>query len=179
MVRNNKKVQQNVKNLKNPKSDFKIVISNKEWLKSCDIKSISFSNKYNDYKEMAKVLTTVMTTLFTDMQEHGYDIFHKQGIFYQRQLHCHTIDEDKKDKIRKIIDEIYTNPLDIESDEEKKLWQYGLKGGIRLICLFDRASCEVHPLFIDPFHLIYPSEKHNQNDVMSNSCCPIKSFIEN
>lgn len=178
-VKSSKSVQNNVKNYKNPKSDFKIVISNKEWLKSDSIKSISFTNKYNDYEQMAKILTTVMTTLLTDMQEHGYDIFHKREIFYQRKHHSHTIDENKKENVRKIVDKIYTHTLDIDSDEEKKLWQYGIKGGIRLICLFDQANCEVHPLFLDPFHLLYPSKNHNQDDFMSNSYCPIESFINN
>ncbi|MGJ5681037.1 hypothetical protein ACSBQ3_02520 [Staphylococcus equorum] len=174
-VKIDKTVKNNVANNKNVKNTFKIVISNKEWLKSCKIKSIKFTNKYNDYEEMAQILTKVMTTLITDIQENGYDIFHKQGIFHSR-YHSHTIDGDKKVKVEKIIQEIYPHPLDIDSDEEKKLWQYGVTGGVRLICLFDQANCEVHPLFIDPFHLIYPNEKHNQIDVMSNNYCPIESF---
>ncbi|WP_398573974.1 hypothetical protein [Staphylococcus equorum] len=176
-VKSSQKIQYNVSNDKNIVDNFKVVINSSEWLKSCVIKEINFSNKYHDYKEMAQTLTKVMTEVIFDIQQNGFDIFNKNSIYYQRNHHCHIIDGEKKEIVKKILDEIYTNKLDIDSDEEKKLWQYGVTSGLRIICLYDQANCLVHPLFIDPYHLIYPSEKYNEKDVMKNSFCPIESFI--
>ncbi|WP_065581170.1 hypothetical protein [Staphylococcus hominis] len=178
-VNNKHSAKNNVYNNKSLKDEFKIIIQDQNWLRSCSLNNEKFTNKYNNFESMAKTLTKVVSILILDMQKHGFDIFNKQGIFHQRKTHCHTIDDSKIDKIKKILKELYNYELDIFSDDEKKLWQYGITSGERLICVYDQANNFVYPLFIDPFHLIYPDEKHNQNDYMSNSLCPIKSFNEN
>lgn len=172
-------VHPNVANRKGIKEEFKIILENENWLRSCKIDSYKFTNMYNDYQSMAKTLTKVMTVLLPDIEKYGYDIFNKQGIWHSRKTHCHLVNEEKLQLVQTIVDEINDKKLDIFSDEEKKLWQYGIAGGIRIICLYDQANNNVHPLFIDSHHLINPSTKHNQQDVMTNKLCPIKIFNEN
>lgn len=178
-VKNNIPSHQNVTNRKSVKEEFKIILENENWLRSCKIDKAEFTNMYNDYQSMAKTLTKVMTVLLPDIEKNGYDIFNKQNIYYSRQLHCHIVNENKLEIIQKIVDKINDKQLDIFSDEEKKLWQYGITGGIRIICIYDQANNNVHPLFIDSHHLIHPDPNHNQQDVMTNQLCPIKMFNEN
>ncbi|EGQ1299541.1 TPA: hypothetical protein REF75_001146 [Staphylococcus pseudintermedius] len=176
-VKNNKNINKNVTNRKDVKQEFKIVLENENWLRSCVVDN--FTNNYKDHKSMAKILTKVMTVLLPDIEKHGYDIFNQQGIWHNRKSHCHIVNDDKFNLIKKIVKKINRKDIDISTDEEKKLWQYGIVGGIRIICLYDKANNKVHPLFIDSHHLIHPSPKYNQEDVMNYKLCPIKEFNEN
>lgn len=178
-VNNNKPSHQNVTNKKHIKEEFRIILENENWLRSCKIDRIGFTNMYNDYQSMARTLTKVITELLPDIEKNGYDIFNKRGIWHSRKSHCHIVSEDKLEIIETIINDINNKKLDIFSDEEKKLWQYGITGGIRIVCVYDQANNNVYPLFIDPHHLIHPDKKHNQKDVMTNRMCPIKTFNEN
>ncbi|AVQ35813.1 hypothetical protein [Staphylococcus kloosii] len=178
-VKNKNQIRQNITNRKSVKEDFRIVLENENWLRTCKIDKENFTNMYSDYRSLAKTLTKVMTELLPDIEKNGYDIFNKQNIYYSRTAHCHLVDKSKFEIVQKIVNEINDRELDIFSDEEKKLWQYGITGGIRIICIYDQANNNVHPLFIDPHHLIHSSIKYNQQDVMTNHLCPVKTFNEN
>lgn len=178
-VKNNKPGNQNVTNKISVKEEFRIILENENWLRSCKIDKVGFTNMYNDYQSMAKTLTKVMTVLLPDIEKNGYEIFNKQGIWHSRQSHCHLVNENKLEVVQTIVNKINDNKLDIFSDEEKKLWQYGIAGGIRIICLYDQANNNVYPLFIDSHHLLHSSIKYNQQDVMTNKLCPVKTFNEN
>ncbi|UXR49595.1 hypothetical protein [Staphylococcus simulans] len=178
-VKNTHAAKNNVANNKTLKEEFKVVLPDENWLRACSLNKDKFTNKYNDFESMAKTLTKIMTVLIPDIQKNGYDIFNQNSIYHQRKTHCHTITKDKYDKIKNIMNQIYSYETDIFSDEEKKLWQYGAPSGLRVKCIYDKANNYVYPLFVDPFHLIYPDIKHNQDDFMTNKLCPIKSFNEN
>lgn len=178
-VSNNIKPDKNIQNPKNKEDNFQVQFINELWLKGCSIKKKrwNFTNKYNNYEDMSKYLVKTMTDLLLDLQTHGNDIFNKRKIYFQRTHHCHIISSEKEDIVKAIINEIYDNSLDVESDSDNKvLWQYGTNQDLRLICLYDKSNNTIYPLFLDPFHLIHASVKHNEEDHMTNNLCPIKGF---
>lgn len=82
--------------------------------------------------------------------------------------HIHPISGDNRQKLVKIITKIHGS---IEVDD---LWQFGIKGGLRLIC--NKLDNVFIPLLIDYHHCTYQSVKHNQQDISRYSYCPIEDF---
>ena len=82
--------------------------------------------------------------------------------------HIHPISGDNRKKLVKIITKIHGS---IEVDD---LWQFGIKGGLRLIC--NKLDNVFIPLLIDYHHCTYQSVKYNQQDISRYSYCPIEDF---
>lgn len=176
-VSNNKIPKNNVNNKTTLKKEFSICMNDGNWIKTIRNTKHNFTNKYKSDTEMAQELSFLMGKLIPDMHLNGDQMFHKQGIYFSRNTHCHSINGIKLDLINDLVQEIYSGKLDITSDAENKvIWQYSVGQGMRLICLFDTSLNTVYPLFVDPYHLIYPNTKHNKDDVMKYKLCPHDKF---
>jgi hypothetical protein len=106
-------------------------------------------------------------------------------LFHER--HCNIIkDQDIRDLIKKILiqKERQKNkslsPSRAESIVEQlldaEIAEIGNQGGLRIFGLFKESEFIV--LFIDYFHLIFPSQKHNQIDTSCNAFCPQLTIIK-
>lgn len=130
------------------------------WLKG--VRTKEFSNYLVDDNEFNKNIVYILHELIP--------IITKEGLSQSK--HSHEITEKPRKKIKKVLQEIHGNSFAVE--EIESLWQLGIKGGIRLICL--RKENVFTPVLIDHHHKLYESQKHNQNDTKNYSYCPIDSY---
>lgn len=169
----------NVINTKESNNYFQVNFLDEKWVKGCSLKKHKFSNKYNSFEDMSKAIIEVTTTMMIFLQKHGYDILSKNSWFHQHKHNCHEVTDDKKEVVHDIINNIYGDSLDIQTDSDNKiLWQFGINQGLRIVCLYNKATNILYPLFIDPFHLIHESIKHNEGDPMTNRYCAYELVFE-
>ena len=64
-----------------------------------------------------------------------------------------------------------------ELNENRVDWWYlGLKRGLRLVGLYNKADCCFYPMFIDHHHLIHENKHYNQDDYGKYSYCPLINY---
>lgn len=81
--------------------------------------------------------------------------------------HNHFIKDDSKIKtIEKISKEL---KITFEKDEMSEYHQIAFTNGLRMVGF--KTGIVFYPLFLDPHHLIYPSEKHNGDDSKHFKVC--------
>lgn len=171
-----KKVRNSVKGNKPAEFDSPLTfdLSNKNWLKSISIKN-KFTNMLKDEKEFIRYITELFHDLIPLIQQNGEDMIKDAGT--KAWKHCHPINEEKIDLVQKVTDEIGIN-FKGEKKAGPQFWQFGVKGNLRLIAVYDYTNNSLKPLFIDYHHLIHPSIKYNQQDYDNYSFCPIEESLK-
>ncbi|MCX67228.1 hypothetical protein DXP70_07945 [Listeria monocytogenes] len=144
--------------------DFK---DNHRWLKSD--KQDKFTNYLQSNNDFGKMVYTILNKIIPMIQTEWTEI--KSNRF----KHCHPIDAKHKEVFHEYFKIMYPK-YDLD---ELNVWQFGVSGGARLIASItneENGISIVRPLFVDYHHLIYPSEKHNQNDVFKYKFCPYNEY---
>lgn len=125
------------------------------------VKCRTFTNFVKDKVEATKIINRLFCEFTSDITTDNLT----------EQNHYHTINEvDKINLIDKILLELNTN--EFTEKNENEYYQIGLKQGLRIICC--KISNTIYPLFLDPHHLIYQSEKYNYKDFMKYHYCIFK-----
>lgn len=138
-----------------------------------------FTNKLKNIDEFKKKFKNII-----EVEIPFYSKKKFSNIFFDSK-HCHDIKQGTKEYelIVQISKQLYKelkgnpNEKDIELFisnffNDYSIWQLGCIQGTRLIGI--KKSNVFSVLFIDYHHLIYPDEKHNQTDYLSNSFCIIE-----
>lgn len=85
--------------------------------------------------------------------------------------HCHKLCNKKRNLAVKIVKKIHKITL----DDDANIWQLcsDKNFGIRIVGVIvtDRIY-NFYPLFIDHYHLMYPSKNYNEEDYFSFDFCP-------
>lgn len=177
-IKENKKPNKEIKENKKPLVDEEGIIvdfSQKTAFYSCKIgRYTNFLKEHDDFIEFRKELFGEALQYFKGktFSELGY-----------KGSHTHVIDDKEKlNLIEKILKELVLtcNPdlkkelIDkIVDNYMQEIWQLGYKQGLRLIGVRTKNIFTV--LFIDYHHLIYPSIKHNTNDVLKYDYCAMRN----
>lgn len=146
-------------------------LANGKWLKSINNKS--FTNKLHKENDFAPAIFELFNKVIPTVQSHWEEIFRNPG--RSQWKHCHTIDNDKIDKVLAIVETIHGHTYR-ESQTGSKLWQFGISQGLRLVGIYNYNDNTVTPLFVDYHHLVYPSQKHNKEDHSSFKFCPYCAY---
>ncbi|MFT8837562.1 hypothetical protein [Liquorilactobacillus satsumensis] len=161
-VSNITKPKKNVKNDYNfKKRTNKVSIelsSYKNWTNSLRVDK--FTNEYHNENEVGKVYYQLVDRLLPFVKERGSSI--------KQEKHCHLLSGDKRELATKIVNKLH----DLDLDEGTEIWQLSCGQGVRLLAVitFNDDSENVYPLFLDPHHLIYPDDAHNQKDYSKKAC---------
>ncbi|WP_195235729.1 hypothetical protein [Lactiplantibacillus plantarum] len=170
-VSNSTNPKNNVKadyNFKKRTNEVSIELNSyKNWTHSLRVDK--FTNEYHDESEVGKVYYQLVDRLLPFVKEKGPSI--------KQQKHCHLLTGDERKLATKIISKLHNN---LDLDDETEIWQLSCGQGVRLLAVitFTDDSENVYPLFLDPHHLIYPDEAHNQKDYRKKVCKfnPSKSY---
>ncbi|GIP63382.1 hypothetical protein J32TS6_19370 [Virgibacillus pantothenticus] len=152
-------------------------LSNKNWLKSVNIKNDNYTNMLRNEKEFIDYITQLFHGLIPLIHQNGKEMIKGAG---KKWRHCHPVQDEKIDLVQKVTEEI---GIDFKSDQDGKkagpqFWQFGVKGNLRLIAIYDYTNNSLKPLFIDYHHLIHPSIKYNQLDYENYSFCPLEESLK-
>ncbi|QHW33324.1 hypothetical protein GZH47_22700 [Paenibacillus rhizovicinus] len=166
--------QDTVKNKKDPGTYERLTFdfSYDRWLKSISIKG--FTNLLKNEEEFASAIVQVFKDVIPIIQSNWEIIRHNTKLQFP---HCHSLAKDKIILVNKIIEEIYNKQLMDESGNENlNYWQLGVKQSLRLIAIFDHSTNIIYPVFLDHFHQIHPSIKHNDNNINKNTLCAYTKY---
>ncbi len=137
-----------------------------------------YTNKLKDADEFFEMFNILITKLIPYVSQYRpSDIF--------KNKHCHILKSDRNkeeyDLCLKVIEKLNKeyNNSDFEVFKSNHIYDYqmyelGIVGGIRLIGILHLNIFSV--LFIDYHHLIFPSSKYNQRDLIKNTFCPITNY---
>ena len=148
-------------------------LSDGNWLKSVSL-SKRYTNLLKNEDMFGKYITELFHRVIPYIQKYGLQMIKEAGT--RGWKHCHPIDEEKLDLVKKIIEEIHGDLPKFEDKAGPALWQFGITQNIRMIAVYDYKINVIKPLFIDYHHLIYPSEKHNQSNYSKYDFCPIENY---
>lgn len=169
--------KKNVKNRQKPTefSDeaFSFDFRDNRWLKGVQVEK--FTNKLRNSEEYSRYITKIFGVIIPEIQEKSQNISDLNSSGFK----CHSIEqgEESYKTILKVMKEIYGEEFQNSIDNDQDVYQLGVNGGIRIITLRNKKTNIIKPLFIDYYHLAYPSVKHNQDDYLSKKICPIEQYL--
>lgn len=152
---------------------FTFDFRNNKWLSGIQVGK--FTNKIKDAESYCKLMTRIMGIIIPEFQSKSEDIQKSRATGFN----CHAIEqgEDAYNTILKIIRAIYGDRFEKGILQEEEIYQIGVTGGIRIITLRNKSNNVIKPLFVDYYHLAYPSVKYNQTDYLSQDICPLDSYL--
>lgn len=164
-IKNNKKSKGIVNNSTNQLKYDNVVISTKNF----SFESVKVDN-FTNYLKNSEQFTQVMNTLFYELLSEVQLSTFKQwlsGDDKSQQYRFHRVEGKELELVSKIISEYKTKrTFDFVFDE---IYQCGIKD-LRVFFIKENLNI-MSLLFLDPHHLVYPSERHNQNDTKKYSFC--------
>lgn len=168
------------KSVLNPKHPFVVSdvltfdFSYTNWLRS--VSSRNFTNMLKDPNQFGQFIIYTFTKIIPTVQT-NWSTIRKNGAVYQFP-HCHTISGEKIESIKAVIHEIHGKELcDDVASGELNYWQLGMTQSLRVIAIYSHINNTMYPIFLDYHHQIYPSIKHNDDDIDAYDFCPITSYM--
>ena len=129
-------------------------------LKSVRLKNDEFTNFQKDIYETHKIFSVFLDSFLKHFEKMTIEELRKEK-------HCHPIEGEKEKLCYKILSE-----YDNVKKEGITFFQFGGTKGIRAVS--HKLGENVYELlFLDPHHLLYPSNKYNQKDQAKYDCCMI------
>lgn len=149
-------------------------------------KNKNFTNFLSDKDEYIKSITHILYKMIPEISKHNIN-----DLRSNRSYHTHPLTGSKLEETISVLREVVKNCYDYSNDEAEKwidnqgihmqkLWQISCPDshGIRIIGYLEENSPVFHVLFIDYYHLLYPDEKHNQQNVEKNVFSILKYIKE-
>lgn len=147
----------------------------------------NFTNFLSDKDEYIKSITHILYKMIPEISKHNIN-----DLRNNRSYHTHLLNGTKLEETIAILREIVKNCYDYSNDEAEKwidnqgiymqkLWQIACPDsqGIRIIGILEDDSMIFHVLFIDYYHQLFPSEKHNQQNIEKNKFSILEYLKEN
>jgi hypothetical protein len=135
------------------------------------LKSVKISN-FNNYSRDFESFHDEFKCLFKNIIHLSqYDL--RTALF---SAHCHQINDPvKKNLIKQVlIEQTDKTKFDLSKIDEllsnNSIYQFGATGGVRILG-YETHRNVIQVLFIDLYHLIFPSEKYNNVDFDLNEIC--------
>lgn len=135
-------------------------------------KTGDFTNYCKNAEEFSSDIYFVVQKIIPWLYENAYSIFINGSAKTTPLRNSHSIKgEEVIKKVRNVAKCITGETYD---DPELDWWQIGGQRGIRIVGVYAYLEPAFYPVFIDRYHLIYPSDKHNNNvvDYKNNSYTP-------
>lgn len=134
-------------------------------LDNISFESIKTNSGFTNYLKDIFEVHNYFVLLFDKFLKHMKN--KKVGEIQHKGNHYHRI-EGKNEKICREIVRKIRNQKEVSEDAE--FYQFGIEG-LRIIT--QKIDNVYDILFLDPHHLIYPSDKYNQKDRDNYNCCMI------
>ncbi|MBT2600928.1 MULTISPECIES: hypothetical protein [unclassified Oceanobacillus] len=175
-VNNTHTTRKSVSNSKSPlynTNNLTFDFSYSNWIRG--IRTKDFCNKLSGPDEFSKQIFKCLYELIPYVQKNWDRI--KRNPQSKEFPHCHLMAKSKESLVKEVIQKTHTDE-DIDLDNDYKIWQIGLNQGLRAYAIYNHNSNTLFPVFIDYFHQIHASEKHNhKQDLSSKSFCPIDHYL--